>query len=79
MGYIVTNTQNNCDGRGPCTPGTVKVLPIGGEGNLILCRSCWNREIEYRQNRNRSLGKFAQFDTPNWESGNVYETGEVTL
>ena len=64
--------QNNCDGSGPHTPGTVKLMPTGGDGNLILCRSCWLRELRYRQDRNRSLGDFAKFDLPTWESGRVY-------
>ena len=48
-------------------------MPTGGDGNLILCRSCWMRENEYRRQRNNHLGKFAQFDRPTWESGKVYE------
>lgn len=67
--------QNNCDGSGPHALGTVKVLPTGGDGNMILCRSCWLAEIRYRKERNRDLGDFAKFDLPTWESGKVYETG----
>jgi len=64
--------QNNCDGSGPHTLGTVKLLPSGGDSNLILCRACWLREILYRAERNQSLGEFAQFALPTWESGKVY-------
>lgn len=66
--------QNNCDGSGPHTNGEVRLLPTGGDGNLILCRSCWHRELEFRKQRNRMLGDFAQFTLPVWEDGKIYET-----
>ena len=66
--------QNNCDGSGPHTPGEVRVMPTGGDGNLILCRQCWENELAYRRNRNRSLGVFAQFDIIAWNDAKVYET-----
>jgi hypothetical protein len=28
--------------------GPVKVYPLGGGGNLILCRACFNHENAYR-------------------------------
>jgi len=65
--------QNNCDGSGPHASGEVRVMPTGGDGNLILCRHCWNREVEYRRDRNKALGDFAKFALPTWESGKVYE------
>jgi hypothetical protein len=39
----------NCDG-GHCTTaiGEVRVYPLGGGGNLILCHSCWAHENRYR-------------------------------
>lgn len=64
--------NNNCDGSGPHTPGQVRVLPTGGTSNSILCRSCFNREIAFRQDRNRSLGEFAKFALPTWDSLKVY-------
>lgn len=65
--------QNNCDGSGPHVEGTVKLLPTGGGGNAILCRACWIREVQWRAERNRTLGDFAKFDLPTWDSGKVYE------
>ena len=70
----------NCDG-GHCTSkqGEVRVLPLSRQlsvsGNLILCRACFNNEIEWRKGRNRELGKFARFDLPAWEELEVYEVG----
>ena len=66
--------QNNCDGSGPHTLGSVRVMPTGGEGNLILCRQCWENELAYRRDRNRSLGVFAQFALIAWNDAKVYET-----
>lgn len=50
------------------------VMPTNGDSNLILCRSCWNRELAYRSDRNRSLGDFAKFALPPFETAKEYET-----
>lgn len=65
--------NNNCDG-GHCisTQGQVRVLPIGGGGNLILCQACFNYEIAWRKDQIRS-GR--DFDTPSWDSLEVYDNG----
>lgn len=66
----------NCDGSGPHTAGEVRLLPMGRDahsGNLILCRSCHAREIAWRRERNLSLGDFARFDLPEWDSLQVYK------
>jgi len=65
-----------CDGSGPCNMGEVRVLPTGGDSNAILCRGCYERELDYRRERNRDLEAFAQFKLPTWESLAVY--GERT-
>jgi len=70
----VTNT--NCCGAGPHVSGEVRVMRTGGDSNLILCRECWNREIDYRIDRNDELGNFAQHGLPVWESSKVYDAGE---
>jgi len=64
----------NCDGSGPCSCGPVKVLPTDGDGNAILCLSCFNREIGWRMERNKELGEPNRFDLPTFESLRVYET-----
>ena len=66
--------QNNCDGSGPHTDGDVRVMPTGGDGNLILCLRCWMRENAWRAERNRELGKDAWFDLVEWQNAKVYET-----
>jgi hypothetical protein len=65
--------NTNCCGSGPHRAGEVRVMPMGGHGNLILCRSCWLSEINWRRRRNAELGEFAQFALPPWDSGKTYE------
>lgn len=67
--------NHNCDGSGPHTAGEVRVLPTSPGSNAILCRSDYDREIAWRKERNKSLGEFAKFDLPAWDSLKVY-TGE---
>ena len=67
----------NCDGSGPHASGDVKLLPTGGDSNAILCRQCWENELAYRRDRNRSLGVFAQFDLPSWQDANPYDTEQL--
>lgn len=63
----------NCDGSGPhILNGEVRVLPTGGDSNAILCKLCFKREIAFRKERNRDLGKDFQFQLPDWESLKVY-------
>jgi len=66
----------NCDGV-HClrTDGEVRVLPTGGGGNAILCRTCFNHELAWRKKRNKDLGEFAQFALPAWEDLEIYEPG----
>lgn len=66
-----------CDGSGPCDPGEVRLLPVDSipdHGNMILCRSCLEREITWRRLRNRELSKGCQFKLPTWDSLEVYKS-----
>lgn len=77
----------NCDGAGPHTGRIVKKMRLGqpGEmaGNLILCQSCWKREIIWRRQRNSELTANPVhvapllveqgFDLPRWSEAEVYE------
>ena len=56
--------------------GTVKVLPIGGDSNAILCWACFLHEMAFRRERNKELGIDCQFKLPTWESLETYKTGE---
>ena len=52
--------------------GEVRVLPTGGDSNLILCRLCFEREIQFRRSRNLELGTAFKFDLPLWIDLTVY-------
>lgn len=65
----------NCDGdHCVSSTGEVRVLPLGGDGNLIICRSCFLHEIDFRRKRNRELTPDCHFDIPQWEDLEVYKT-----
>jgi hypothetical protein len=67
--------QWNCDGSGPHVAGDVRLMPTGGDGNLILCLRCWIKENTYRRERNKQLGDFAKFDIIEWQNAKIYEVG----
>ena len=83
--------NNNCDGQGcdNCTGenSEVRVLPLGGGANAILCKNHFYKEISYRQNRNlneftriywkddetlKQEKKPGNFDLPKWEDLKIY-------
>lgn len=61
--------------KGECVDPTsdVRKLPTGGGANAILCRSCFENEIQYRKDRNKTLHPEERFATPRWEDLEVYE------
>ena len=62
--------NNNCDGANCASPtGQVRLLPAG-DGNIILCRACFNHELRFRCERNREVSN--QFDLPTWDSLKVH-------
>ena len=67
----------NCDGS-HCREetGEVRVYPIGGGGNIILCLTCWAHENKYRHERAAS-GKVdpANFPQQDWGKAEVYHNG----
>ena len=70
------NRNNMCDGSRCKLPnGEVRLLPTGGDGNMIYCRACYEHEMSYRRERNRDMG-YAAFELPKWEDLKVYEVGE---
>ncbi len=64
----------NCDGGHCCTEtGEVRVLPLPGGANLILCMTCYAREMQWRKERNRELSTDAQYDRPVWSDLTIYD------
>lgn len=65
--------NNNCDNVKCIDPKSeVRVLRLNGDSNLILCQTCFNYEINYRIDRNKTLGDFAKFKIPAWNDLTVY-------
>ena len=65
----------DCDGdkcRKSVAGEGVRLLPIGGSANIIVCRACYEHEIAYRRERNAELGKDCQYDLPSWDSLTKY-------
>lgn len=71
---FLTMKNPNCD-NDKCVSanGQVRVLPVGGQSNMILCRKCFDYEILYRRDRNRKLSKDCQFALPSWDDLKVYQ------
>jgi hypothetical protein len=67
------NKNVNCCGDHCTNPqGEVRVYPLGGGGNLILCHSCWANENRYRYNRGvetKNPGNWPQLD---WAKAETY-------
>lgn len=64
---------NCCSNKCSDPHSHVRVLPIGGGGNLILCYDCFIVEMEWRQHMNNLLGVTARWPIPKWEDLKVYE------
>jgi hypothetical protein len=64
------NKNWNCCGD-KCThaDGQVRVYPLGGGANLILCRSCFDHENDYRAGRG---GQFNGFPLVAWSTAEPY-------
>lgn len=69
MSYV----NANCDGEHCRYQGEVRLLPMGSDGNLILCAACHAHEIAWRRERNRELSPDARYDLPKWASLEVYD------
>lgn len=64
-------TRYDCDGSGPHGPGEIRQLPLGGDGNLLLCRACCSRELAWRKGRNDEMGvenATLRYALPQWSS-----------
>lgn len=65
----------NCSGDKCTDPkGEVRVYPLGGGANLILCHACWAHENRYRFNRGRETGRPNDWPQQNWSAAEVYPT-----
>jgi hypothetical protein len=66
----------NCDNdRCRTEGGEVRRLPCDAhsESAVIVCLACYAHEMNFRQERNRTLEPSAQFPRPAWETLAVYQ------
>lgn len=73
VGRLMTHRYGEgCDGSGPHHFGDERrVLPFSN-GNLIVCRYCHSREMEWRAVRNATLAKDCRYDLPRWTDLVIY-------
>jgi hypothetical protein len=66
----------NCD-NDKCVDahGEVRVYPLGGGGNLILCQVCWAHENHYRIDRGIETRQPENWPPQNWYSAEIYRPG----
>jgi hypothetical protein len=50
----------------------VRVYPLGGGANLILCRSCFTHENSYRAERGKFYGQVDEFPQVDCDTANPY-------
>ena len=63
----------NCDGNECLDPnGEVRVYPLGGGSNLILCHRCWALENKYRHLRGVEVGDLGNWPQVDWTKAEVY-------
>ena len=55
----------------PCTE--VRLLPIGGGGNVIVGRQSYEKEMAFRRER---IAAGVPFDLPSWDDLRVYPVAE---
>lgn len=41
--------------------GPIRRLNTGGGSGVYLCRQCWNKEMKWRKQRNKTLSRTARF------------------
>jgi len=69
----MSNLNPSCDGS-HCTSASapVKLYPLGGGGNLILCRACFNHENRFRLGRARDTGEPQNWPHVAWDTAKAY-------
>ena len=67
-----------CDGTHcKMEDGEVKLYPVGGGGNLILCVVCWANENRHNFNRGQEQSNPEDWPQHNWFHAETYESNEM--
>ena len=68
--------KNHCDGSGPHSgvENEVRVYPLGGNGNLIMCMACFARENRYRYERGVETKRPQDWPQVSFFKAEVYAT-----
>lgn len=70
----------NCDNDKCRYPtGETKLYPLGGGGNLILCKACWDYENAYRKQRGKECRCPENWPILDWDRAEPYGCGPWTL
>lgn len=68
LGLEILDLANSCD-HGHQTCDEIRSLPIGGGGNVLVCKKHYNKEMEFRRER---ISCGIPFDLPSWEKLTLY-------
>lgn len=47
-------------------------MPLGGDGNVILCAACFAHENNYRRERGRETGAPENWPIVDWSTAKIY-------
>ncbi len=62
----------NCDGDHCKSNGEVRLYPLGGGANLILCHTCFAHENRYRFNRGFETKSPENWPQVDWSKAKEY-------
>lgn len=70
----MSDLNPNCDGNKCLDPnGPVKLYPLPGNGNLILCMACWANENRYRHVQGVHYKRPEDWPQLDWTKAEIYE------
>jgi hypothetical protein len=69
--------DNHCDGHGPHAGSEVRLYPLGGGGNLILCRNCFAHENRYRCERGNETKCPENWPMVAWHESKIYAKADA--
>ena len=75
MNATANYLRDHCDGAGPHGgPHEVRLYPLGGGGNSILCQACAARENQYRYERGIETNMPENWPKADWYQCKIYGT-----